>query len=427
MNKNTLISRFALKAGLASMVALSFSAMAQSSKDSGPAGVPWGPVRVYPEVDLTFKNDDNLYSQPAIRQRNSSNIAIVAPKVKIEAKDGPHVYDLTYKVEHGRHSYSSVDNYTDHFLGATGTWTFTGRAGLKLGADYTKAREARGSVPGTGAGHAEPDEYHQTALNAQLGYGAEGAQGRVEFDAGLTSKRYDNFQTTAAGDPDNTKRDRDDTKLGATFFWRIAPKTQLVAVAMQTKYDYKPASFGNPLAGGWVTLDSTDRKFQVGLTWEATANTTGIFKVGAVKKDFEDARRNDFTYSGWEGQVKWSPLTYTNFDFFASRLPGESTIGGASRDTRTGVTWNHIWSSKFTTAMTYSRMDTKYQYSPLADVIPATGEQRDKTDTWGLKLNYQWTRTVKFGLGYDRTDKSSNSPTSEYKKNIYSIFMNAAI
>ncbi|MCX7166518.1 MAG: outer membrane beta-barrel protein [Rhodocyclales bacterium] len=420
MKKDIRFESKLLSVAIASLFSLALPAVAQ---DAGkPAGIPWGPVVAYPEVDLGFKSDDNIYSQHSSRSRSSSNIFVVAPKIKLEAKDGPHVYDVGYKVENGSHSFSSTDNYTDQALSANAAWKFSGRSGLKLGAEYMLGHDARGSVPGVG--HNAPDEYHQTSLNALYGYGADGAQGRFEVEAGWISKRFDNFRFDAASNPDNTKRDRDDTKLGGTFFWRIAPKTQLVLLVAQTNYDYKASSFA-----GWTTLDSTDRKYQAGVTWEATANTTGIFKVGTVRKNFSDAARNDFSQSGWEGAVKWSPLTYSNFDFVSSRLPSESTVAGASRDTRHGATWNHVWSSQFSTALSYNLTESTYEYS-ATDTRPASGSQKDKTSALGLKLNYKWTRIVKLGVGYDRTDKTSSNFVGTdpgYKKNIYSIFLNAAI
>jgi hypothetical protein len=384
------------------------------AQDSKLSGIPVGPMVAYPEVDVTFKSNDNIYSQPSTGTRKSANITVLAPKVKLEAKDGPHTYDVGYRVEHGSYSGLSSANYTDQALTANGNWVFSGRAGLKLGAEYMLGHDDQGAVPGATT-HANPDKYHQTSFNALAGYGAEGAQGRVEFDAGLINKRYDNFKLDNAGNPDNTKRDRDDTRLGATFFWRVGPKTQLLFQAVQTKYDYKPNSFA-----GWTTLDSTDRKYLVGVTWEATANTTGIFKVGNAKKDFKDASLRDFSGTGWDGQIKWSPLTYSNVDFTVSKSPNESTIGNASFDTRYGASWNHAWNSRFSTVASYNNTDSDYQGN-------AGVTQSDKIDAYGLKLNYQWTRNVKFGAGYDRTDKRSNVATSAYKRDIWSIFLNAAI
>ena len=414
MKKNTRLDTNLISAAIASLFAFSLPAIAQDkpAEFGKPTGVPWGPVTVYPEADLTFKSNDNIYSRPS--NTKSANITVLAPKVKLEAKTGPHTFDATYRVEHGSYSGVSSANYTDQGLTGNATWVFSGRSGLKLTAEYLEGHDDQGSTPGTGAGHAEPDKWHQSSFGGVAGYGAEGAQGRIEVDAGVISKRYDNFKSDAFGNPDNLKRDRDDARVGATFYWRIMPKTQLLFQATQIKYDYKQGSFA-----GWTTLDSTDRKYLVGVTWEAAAKTTGIFKVGSVKKDFSDSSLRDFSGTGWEGTVKWSPLTYSNFDFTTGRSPNESTIGNASMDTKYGVNWNHAWNSRLSSVASYSNLKTEYQ-----DAVPA---QTDKTDAFGLKLNYQWTRNVKIGAGYDRTDKTSNNPTSEYKRNIYSIFLNAAI
>lgn len=414
MKKNNRLDTNLMCAALASLFALSVPAVAQDkpAEFGKPTGVPWGPVTVYPEADLTFKSNDNIYSRPS--NKTSANITVLAPKVKLEAKTGPHTFDATYRVEHGSYNGISSANYTDQGLTGNATWVFSGRSGLKLAAEYLQGHDDQGSTPGTGAGHANPDKWHQSSFGGVVGYGAEGAQGRIEVDAGVISKRYDNFLGTAAA-PDNLKRDRDDTKLGATFYWRIMPKTQLLFQVSQTKYDYRQSS----VPAVWTTLDSTDRKYLVGVTWEAAAKTTGIFKIGSVKKDFSDSSLRDFSGTGWEGTVKWSPLTYSNFDFTTGRSPNESTIGNASFDRRYGVTWNHAWNSRLSSVASYNSTKAEYQ-----DSVPT---QTDKTDALGLKLNYQWTRNVKLGVGYDRTDKTSNVATSEYKRNIYSIFLNAAI
>ncbi|MCX7180847.1 MAG: outer membrane beta-barrel protein, partial [Proteobacteria bacterium] len=275
MNKNIRLANLALHAALAPLFALSVTAVAQ---DTGkPAGIPAGPVVVYPEVDLTFKSNDNIYSGSGRTvPTKSANIWVLAPKVKLEAKTGPHTFDASYGVEHGSYTGSgvSLNNYTDQTLAANAVWVLSGRSGLKLSADYKLGHDDLGAVPGVNT-HANPDKWHQSSFSGMAGYGAEGAQGRVELDAGYISKRYDNFTSDAFGNPDNAKRDHDDTKLGATFYWRIMPKTQLLFQATQTKFDYAKGSFTG-LGGvpNWTTLDSTERKYLFGVTWEAAAKTT---------------------------------------------------------------------------------------------------------------------------------------------------------
>lgn len=420
MNNKKMLDTRLIAAAVAGLFCVAVPAIAQ---DSGkPSGVPMGPMVAYPEVDLTFKSNDNIYSQPASGTRKSANITVLAPKIKLEAKDGPHTFDATYRVEHGSYNGVSSANYTDQALGANANWVFSGRAGLKLSAEYMLGHDDQGAVPGT-ATHANPDKYHQTTFNVLGGYGAEGAQGRIELEGGTVSKRYDNFRFTTANPalPDNTKRDRDDAKIGATFYWRVAPKTQLLFQAVQTKYDYTQANAPATAPAG-TQLDSTERKYNFGVTWEAAAKTTGIFKVGHTKKDFDSSSLADFSGSGWEAQIKWSPLTYSSVDFTTGRSPSESTLGSASMDSRYGINWNHAWNSRLSTVASYNQTD-----SDTKNTTAAANIQSDKTKAYGLKLNYQWLRTVKVGMGYDRTDKTSTSATSAYKRDIWSLFLNAAI
>lgn len=417
MNKNTRFNLNPMGVALASLFAFSLPAIGQDAPGK-PTGIPWGPVTVYPEADLTFKSNDNIYGQKLVKK--SANITVLAPKVKIEAKDGPHTYDATYKVERGTYSGVSSASYTDQALTGNAAWVFTGRSGLKLTADYQLGHEDQGSIPGATT-HATPDKFRQTSFKGLAGYGAEGAQGRIEVDGDLTSRRYDNFKSDAFGNPDNTKRDRDNTKLGATFYWRVMPKTQLLFQAVQNKVDYKTGSFvGVGGAASWTTLDSTERNYLVGVTWEAAAKTTGIFKVGRLKKDFSDAGLRDFSATNWDATIKWSPLTYSSFDFTTGRSTSEASTGNASLDTKYGVNWSHAWNSRLSSVASFN--NTKAEYQGNAGVA-----QTDKTNALGLKLSYQWTRNFRVGAGYDRTDKTSSNVGSEFKRNLYSVFLNAAI
>ena len=428
MKKNKRIDVNALGAAIASLFALApLSAAAQDAGFGKPAGIPWGPVVAYPEGTVTIKRNDNIYSQPNGPGEKSSTITVLAPSVKLEAKDGPHTYDVTARVEDAHYSsYSSAD-YTDYGLTANAQWVFSGRTGLKLTAQYLDGHDDQGSIPGVGR-HTRPDEWHQSTFAGVAGYGAEGAQGRVEIDFGLINKEYDNFRRDGFGNPDNLKRDYDTARVGATFYWRVMPKTQILFNVSRAEYDYAQNSFtyvGGPSAGtSWTNLSSTETKFQVGVTWEATAQTTGIFKVGATKKDFWKSSLGSSNYSdpSWEAAVKWSPLTYSNFDFMTAQRPGESSIGSASLDTLYGASWNHAWNSRLSSVASYNYLKNEYQYNSSTAF-----QQTDKTDTFGLKLNYQWTRVFKVGGFYDYTDKKSNNPGSEYKRNIYGVFLNAAI
>lgn len=424
MNKNLRFNPNLLGAAIASLFALAPLSAAAQDAEPGKAGIPWGPIVAYPEGTVTIKHNDNIYSQPNGPGEKSATITVLAPSVKLEAKDGPHTYGITARVEDGRYGSHSSGDYTDYGLTANAEWAFSGRSGLKLKAQYLKGHDDQGSVPGVGL-HTRPDKWNQSTFSGVAGYGAEGAQGRVEIDFGLINKEYDNFRRDRFGNPDNLKRDYDTTQVGATFYWRVMPKTQILFNASRAEYDYSQNSFiGVGGVPNWTNLSSTEIKYQIGVTWEATAKTTGIFKVGNTEKNFWKSSLNSSDYSdpSWEAAVKWSPLTYSNFDFMTAQRPGESSIGNASLDTVYSATWNHAWNSRLSSVVSYNYLKNEYQYNS-----GTAFQQTDKTDTYGLKLNYQWTRVFKVGGFYEYTDKSSNNSGSEYNRNIYGIFLNAAL
>lgn len=423
MKKNLQVEVSFLGTAIALLFAIAPLSAAAQDAESGSAGIPWGPIVAYPEGTVTVKRNNNIYSRPS--GEKSDTITVFAPSLKLEAKDGPHTYDITARVEDGHYSNATSADYTDYGLTANAAWVFSGRSGLKLTVGYLDGHDEQGAVPGAGF-HTKPDDWHETSFLGLAGYGAPGAQGRVEVDFGLISKEYDNFKRDAFGDPDNMKRDYDTARLGGTFFWRVMPKTQLLFRVARADYDYDQQSFTyvglGPNAGQrWTTLDSTETTYQVGVTWEAAAKTTGIFRIGTTKKDYSKSNLDDTSDISWNATVRWSPLTYSIFEFTTAQTPNESNIGNSSLDANFGVNWNHAWNSRLSSTVAYNYTESDYQSNP------GIAEQKDKTDVLNLKLNYRWTRNIKVGAGYEYTDRSSNNPGSEFKRDIFSIFLNASI
>jgi hypothetical protein len=341
---------------------------------------------------VSIGHNDNLFSSN-INKRGSTQ-TVVSPSLKLEAKTGAHKFDGSIRIDDYRYSSSPSDNYTALSLFGNADLTISGRAGLKLRAEYKRAVDPRGSTDR--AGGATPDEYVNQGVGGIFSYGAPGAQGRIEIDAGAFSRRYQNNRTTT------DVSDRDYNQIGATFFWRVAPKTELLAVAQRRGIDYVlPTS----------TQDSTEINYQVGAKWEATAKTTGIVKFGRLEKKFNTGARTDFSGSSWDAIVRWSPLTYSVLDFNTSKVTNESTGTGDFLVTQTyGVAWNHAWNSRFSSAALANWRNDKFE--------GGGSTREDKTGTMGLKLTYQWQRWLRFSGEYTRTDRTSNINTFDYGRNL---------
>lgn len=378
------------------------SALAQTpATTSGPGGIPVGPLTVYPGVDLAHGYNDNLFLRPTAT--SSSSYTIVSPYVRAEAKTGPHKFDFGLRIDSGRFHSSPADSYTDYALVGTGDMVFSGRAGLKLRAEHKRGHDPRGS---TDRGiSAAPDEYDNTGISGVLRYGAQGARGRIEIDGAANSRSYVNNRATTQAS------DRDTVGGGGTFFWRVMPRTEVLAQIGYSDINYKLAS---------STQDSTEMRYLAGVKWEATAATTGTVKFGHQTKKFDSAARQDFSGSSWDVGVRWSPLTYSVFDFVTSKQTGESTgVGDTVVGTNYGVTWSHAWSSRLRTQALASLRNDAFQGAGIT--------RKDDTGSFGLKVAYDFRRWLKLGAEYTHTERDSNTSNFNYKRNLLLFTVGATL
>jgi hypothetical protein len=374
---------------------------AQPVAPTGPAGFPVGPLVVYPGIDLAVGHDDNLFLRPV--DRTSSSFTVVSPYVRAEARPGPHKFDFALRIDDGRYYSSAADSYTDYSLLGNGDLVFSGRMGLTLRAEHRHGHDPRGS---TDRGvSATPDEYDNSGIDGVFRYGAPGARGRIEIDAGAFARRYTNNRLSTAAS------DRDTSALGGTFFWRVMPRTELLFQAQHRDIDYRLAA---------STLDSTEDRYLVGVKWEATAATTGTAKFGRLKKDFDSPLRQDFSGSSWDVGVRWSPLTYSVFDFVTSKQASESTgVGDTVVGTNYGVTWSHAWSSRLRTQALASFRNDAYTGAGVS--------RKDDTTSFGLRVAYDFRRWLRFGAEYTHFERDSNDNAFNYKRNLLLFTVGATL
>jgi len=375
----------------------------RSSAQSQAGGVPMGPMTVYPSVGYELQHNDNIFLQaPDSGAVRSDTISVLRPAVRAEGKYGANLYSAGIGFDSGRYNSSSADNYDDNNAFASVDLSPDTRVRIKLDANHLEGHDPRGST--NDAATTTPNRYRQEALRGIFGFGAQGAQGRFELEAGGLSKHYINNRASSF------VNDRDEAAYDGTFFWRIAPRTSLLAQARQNNINYSdPGS----------TLSGTNRNYLAGVTWEATAATTGIFKLGQVQRNFDNPSRDDFSKPGWEGQIQWAPRSYSKWDFLTSRLPRETSgnYGSFVWSSNYAAKWNHAWNSQFSTTANASYMEDEYQG------IART----DKISTLGLRGAYQMRRWLSFGADYSWQRRDSDLDASDYRRNVILLFVNATL
>ncbi|MGE5469175.1 MAG: outer membrane beta-barrel protein [Bacteroidota bacterium] len=347
-------------------------------------------IFIYPSVLVGYGYNDNVTGRAT--DRITSTFWALRPEVVGEIKHGGDRYTLSYIGNYAHYDNSSNDDYTQHEIWAAGDNYFTSRARLGWGVGYLEKTDARGSTNRVSSN--EPDRWHAPVLRALGIYGAPGAAGRIELEGSWMQKRYDNNRAFTE------QSDVDLTTASGRFFYRVMPRTSLLFEARETWANYTSSTSQG---------DNTDRRLYAGVTWEATAKTTGTIKLGRAYKDFSDSSRTDSSLNSWEGSLRWSPLTYSTFDLVSSKTPSDSTgVGSFVTNTATSLTWNHKWASYISSRVNAGVVKTIYAGDP----------RKDNTKNYGVGFFTELGYRTRLGLDWQYTNRNANVDTFDFKRNV---------
>ncbi len=382
------------------VVATTFSiAHAQNTPPTpeGAVTLPGG-VHAYPSVKLSVGHDDNVRAVNI--GATSSTVTVLAPALRLEAKNRSGAYALSYSGTYTNYNSLSSDNTTNHNLGATGAHEFSARSRLNWSAGFQDAADPRADAV---VFSAEPDQWRGQNFSAMYSYGAPQAQGRIETGFSAGNKRYQN-------NPETTKNsDVDTQEVSGRFFWRVMPRTYLVTEVRLGKADYRVGTTNN----------NSDSRLLAGVTWEATAKTTGEFKLGRQQKRFDNASKPDTSGGTYEASVEWKPLTYSVFTLVANRSAADALVEGAAfiQNSSLGLTWAHQWSSAMSTRVGLS--NAKADYVNLG--------RNDDTLTTSAGVSYNLGRRYVLGLDLVHTERDSTLRASAFKRSSVLVSINAAL
>jgi len=333
--------------------------------------------------------DDNLLLTE--RNERTSGYYVVNPGLRIDARSPNSVIEFTQQWQVGRYWSSHNDDYIDHSTHAQADMAFSQRAFGRVGVDYIKSHDPRGS---TDRGISQtPDQYKVLSPNATFAFGAPGAAGRLEAYYQSADRRYENNRSVTQFS------DRDTQEYGSALYVRLAPKTYVLGEVRRTDIDYKITSPNS----------ARETRYYGGVSWEATAATTGTLKFGRVKRDFTSSLTPDETDTSWEGMINWAPRTYSQVQFLTSRQTNEASGEGSFILTEAyQVSWNHSWSSYLTTGVTARWQRDEYQ----------NFDRTDDTRSLGLRVGYRFRPWLTLGAEYTHTNRDSNL-NNDYNKNLY--------
>lgn len=395
-----------MKKAILVLSSLAVCGAANAVEDVNAPSFRLGGVSVYPGLAAVVKSDSNIYRA---KSATSSVISVLSPSVAFKADKNANAYSLTYAADVGSYTRDVADNFIDQNVLGQADLELSSRSALTIKPEYIIGHDARGST--FGAGTATPNTYKSTGITGSWTYGADEAMARTVLDLGYNTRTYDNNPTVTAAYSKAT------TTVGGTVYFRVSPNTSLLAHAKNTGINYADDVAATAAQGSG---DGAENRFMVGAKWEATAQTTGEFKVGQVQKKFNKTYSN---YSGasWEGGLTWSPVSFLNVDFDASKKPTESTFATAKTIVvgNTGIKVAYDLNDRVTLSASGSQVKEEF--------VGATVPRNDTTNNFGLKAEYKVRNWLIGGLEYTNAAKTSSDATADFKRNIMAVSLRSSL
>ena len=354
-------------------------------------------VYLYPSVFSGLGYNSNVGSEST--NEVGSSMLILAPQLVAEMKNKGDRYTALVSGQTTRYASSSQDNANALELKLAGDnyLSSRARAGWSIG-------QINASDPRQAGIRTSVDKYHTTSLNGRLIYGAPEASGRLELDLGTLDKTYDNNRAVTE------RLDLNNNSVAGRAYYRLGTRSLALGEIRNSRSKYASA-----LA---AASNNTERRYYAGLTWDATAATTGIVKIGRMTKDFDQPGIAGFSGPSWEASVRWAPLTYSVVDLQTAKSTSDSA-GTGTYELRTSndVTWNHQWNQSITSRVALGRLSTDF----------AGAGRKDTAINYALTMEYALRRWLKVGVDLAGTDNSSNIPNAEYKRSVTMFTLNASL
>lgn len=393
--------RIAIKALPGAFLCALGAATAQTALALEPANLRAGPVFITPTLNVESYYTDNLWLTDT--QEKDTWATILTPKVQAWMQNGPSEYSLAFLVKDSTYYDSGDDDYTDYTAKLDIHQEFNVRNALNVFSEYYDGHEDRGTgfIEGDLSLITDkPIEYERTTFGGDYTYGSLESKGRINLAAKSVDFDYQNFRSFTRF------YDRKEDTLDATFFWKVAPRTDALVEVRAINNDYDRRDPADP-AG---SLSNDETNYLVGIAWEATAKTSGHFKVGGYDRDYDSNARSDEDGFLWEVGVLWEPRSFSKLDFNSRRYYQATNGLGDGINTREAtLAWNYDWNQRASTKLSWAYANDDYEGSDRED------------NTYGVEARYDYAfrRWLDLAAGYRYEDRDSDLDVYDYNENVF--------
>lgn len=367
------------------------------------AGGQREPGRVELSLDLNSFYSDNYYYEPD--GENEVTGFVAEPRLLLSRAGSRLRGELRAAAELGTFDLpGDVDDYIDTTYGGSLEWQPALAHQFGLSASLAEDHDAFGVDRTENAAVRDRDLDEWRGVRSELRHRYERSGSRFGLET-----RVAGFDKTYRTNRAATRfLDYDQAQGQVTALYRISPKTSVLADAVLMDTDFEVAT----------DRSGTDRRYRLGLRWQATAKTTGDVRVGRVERDFDLGRFEDFEAVDWQATLGWQPDARNTIGLQSGRRAVESYVNGVGFiDSRYHtLDWTRDWSTRLSSraAIDFAQLD----FYGL--------ERTDDLFSVGLTASYRASRLLSLIGGAKLGSRDSSRAVLDYDRSSAFLGLRAA-
>lgn len=355
------------------------------------------------QVTSRLTYDDNILRAAKSAEQSDTSL-VVAPELTLAGILGKQRFSAVYKGEYAKYADNGDVDYDDHDIRLRADFDHSNRLTSRFDVQYQDKHEEFGDISSIFTNLSEFNHYTQKDITGRLIYGRQDSFGQLVFGLGRSNKDYDN------NDQEYRSYDRDLASLA--FYYRIAPRTRLLAEVVYQDFSYSPEA-------GFLDLDNEYVRYQAGVEWALTTQLEGTVKVGYQDRNYQLDTLNDISGLAYEANIDYTPNTFTTVSLGAKRESLDSSLAGAGGFLRSSYT---IGVKHGLTDLV--KLDGQVYYAKDDGVFG--GSRQDKRLRTQIGLIYSALYWVDVGVNYSYEERDSTNNAADYKSNSINLTVKVA-
>ena len=382
---------------LATLIAVAITSTASTQVNGQEAGFST-------KVDSRLTYDDNIL-RAADDFAKSDTSLVVTPELTLAGILGKQRFSVVYKGEYAKYADFSDVDYDDHDIRLQADFDHSNRLTSRFDVQYRDKHEEFGDINNIFNDLNEFNHYTENLINGRLAYGRQNSFGQLVLRVGRSERDYDN------NEQEFRSYERDLASLA--FYYRIAPRTRLLAEVIYQDYEYNPET-------GFIDLDNEYTVYQAGIEWALTNQLEGTVKVGYQNRNYRLDTLRDIDGLAYEASVDYKPNTFTKINLIARRESIDSSLETAGGFLRTsyGAGVKHGLTELLS-------VESELGYAK--DELVFSSNRQDSRYHAKLGLDYAVLNWVNVGVNYSYDERSSTLDAADFKSNSINLTLKIAL